>query len=134
MRVSDTNSQQPTEEKLPMHAKHIRYQINDIVMQRNARREFPSSTSIYLVYKQSSQTPSMDYSTRKTQARNLLLCLICSGNTSLHHNKHVFYVKPLLAQFTMKSIQDNELLVILIHSQKVLSYTEALSKGIFFFC
>lgn len=118
MRLSDTNRQQPTEEKLSMHAKDIRYQINERVMQRNARRGFISATSIYLVYKQSSQTPSMDYSTRKTQARNLLLCLICSGNTSLPHNKHVFFVNRLLVQFTMKSIQDNELFVLLIHSEK----------------
>lgn len=54
MRLSDTNWQQPTEEKLPMHAKHIKYQINDIALQRNSRREFVNATSVYLVYKQSS--------------------------------------------------------------------------------
>lgn len=54
MRLSDTNWQQPTEEKLPMHAKHIKYQINDIALQRNSRREFINATSVYLVYEQSS--------------------------------------------------------------------------------
>lgn len=78
----------------------------------------------------------MDYSTRKAQARNLLLCLMCSGNTSLYHNIRVFHVIPLSVQFTTKSTQDKWTFCsfkTFREKARALSYTEALSNRAFFF-
>lgn len=75
-------------------------------MHESARKEFTSTRSTYLVHKQSkSWTSSIDYSTSKAQARNLLLRLIFSGNASLYHNISVLHIIPFLSHFLIYTRQ-----------------------------
>lgn len=102
-----------------MHAKHIKYQINDTVIQRNSRREFRNATSIYLVCKQSShKLLAWTTAQGKLKQETCYYVYFVQAIQSPYHNTYVFCVIPLLVQFTTKSTQDNELFVLLIHSEQ----------------